>query len=218
MTTEIELQNDEYEDLEQTDDFEDELFAPYKSISKAAVVSLLFALFSLTGLLFPVLLSATAFGILFGILALRSLRRYPDELTGRSAAYLGLFGSVLLLGGGSIMHTYIYMTEVPDGYQRISYAELQPGEGLTEYGGPVLPTYLDSKRVFVKGYIHPGVSDMGEIRKFVLVPDMGTCCFGGQPAMSDMIEVTIVGQRGVRYAPRSASWPAFFTSRTASSR
>ena len=63
---------------------------------------------------------------------------------------------------------------------------------------------LDGKRIFVKGYVHPGVSDMGQIKKFILVPDMGTCCFGGQPKMTDMIEVTIVDGPGVRYSSAQA--------------
>jgi hypothetical protein len=29
------------------------------------------------------------------------------------------------------------------------------------------------------------------LKSFVLVPDLATCCFGGQPALTDMIEVTL---------------------------
>jgi hypothetical protein len=35
------------------------------------------------------------------------------------------------------------------------------------------------------------------------VPDMGTCCFGGQPKPTDMIEVYVPeGKPRVAYAPR----------------
>ncbi len=202
MTTEIQLQNDEYEDDEYPGDempvdSDEGLYEPYKSLSKAASLSVIMAFLSLVGLLFPIFLSAAAFAILLGVLGLRNLRRYPNELTGRPVALAGVVLGTMLLAGGTIMHTYLYMTEVPEGYERISFERLQPSESHPSD----LPMELDGKRVFVKGYVHPGVSDMGEIKRFILVPDMGTCCFGGQPKLTDMIEVTITGPRGVRYAP-----------------
>ncbi|MEO9591028.1 MAG: hypothetical protein ABJG45_05565, partial [Rhodopirellula bahusiensis] len=38
----------------------------------------------------------------------------------------------------------------------------------------------------------------GMLRQFVLVPDLGTCCFGGDPRSSDMIEVTLPPGEAVR--------------------
>ena len=58
---------------------------------------------------------------------------------------------------------------------------------------------LDGKKVFVKGYVHPSVSGQGPVKKFVLVGDMGTCCFGGPPKLAEMIEVTIVCDQAVSY-------------------
>ena len=49
---------------------------------------------------------------------------------------------------------------------------------------------LDGDRVFVKGYVFPG-GQKENLKQFVLVPDMGTCCFGGEPKLTDMIEVTL---------------------------
>ncbi len=175
---------------------------PYRAISKAAVVSLLLVFASLLALIFPTLLVLPAIGLMLGLLARRNLRRYPREVTGRIPALLGTLGCGLLLVGGAGYHIAIYLTEVPDGYQRISFDELQFEQPNRPTAVPDLPTQLDGKQVFVKGYVHPGVSDMGQIRRFVLVPDMGTCCFGGQPKLSDMIEVRIVGSSSVRYGTR----------------
>jgi hypothetical protein len=51
--------------------------------------------------------------------------------------------------------------------------------------------------------MHPGVASMGKVNHFILVPDMGTCCFGGQPKPTDMIEVFIPeGKERVAYSPR----------------
>ena len=179
---------------------DDDAYEAYRSLSKAAVGSLLSMLVGLAGLMFPALLGLAALGIVLGIVAWRNLRRYPDELTGRTAATLGLVGSILLLVGGASMHSYVYMTEVPEGYQRITFADLQPKTEHTASGQPEMPVELDGKRIFVKGYVHPGVASTGEIKKFILVPDMGTCCFGGQPKLTDMIEVTIRSGSGVRYS------------------
>ncbi len=201
MTTEVELHEEEYEDVDASYEADEDLYQPYKSVSKAAVFSLLLAIFSLTGLLFPALLVVASGAVILGFIGLRNLRRYPDELTGKTSALLGIVGGMVLLIGGSAMHTYIYVTEVPEGYQRITFEDLQPHDDAALVRGPInLPVELDGKRVFVKGYIHPGVADMGEIRKFILVPDMGTCCFGGQPALSDMVEVTVTGKHGLYYS------------------
>jgi hypothetical protein len=35
-------------------------------------------------------------------------------------------------------------------------------------------------------------------KKFILIPDLGTCCFGGQPRLTDMIEVTLTGNQTVK--------------------
>lgn len=200
MTTETQLDDIDYENPEVPYELEDEIYEPYRSVSKAAVFSLVMAVFALLGLVFPALLVSALLAVILGVVALGHLRRYPDELTGKATAILGIAGGILLLLGGSAMHSYIYMTEVPEGYERLSFSALDLAN--TSMGQPRLPTELDGKRVFVKGYVHPGVSELGEIKRFVLVPDMGTCCFGGQPDLSDMIEVTITAERGLRYMRR----------------
>ena len=34
----------------------------------------------------------------------------------------------------------------------------------------------------------------------MLVPDMGTCCFGGQPKLTDMIQVTLQDPMRTKYS------------------
>jgi hypothetical protein len=189
------------DDLRDDLEAEDEGYDVYRSMSKTAVASLVMGVLSLASVMFPALLVLAAAGIIFGLLAGRGFRRYPDELTGRGLAAVGLASSTMILIGGSIMHTYVYMTEVPDGYARISFSDLQP-KADTPGGTPMLPANLDGQRIFVKGYVHPGVGNTGHVKKFILVPDMGTCCFGGQPKLTDMIEVTLRTEQGVQYSQR----------------
>ena len=65
---------------------------------------------------------------------------------------------------------------------------------------------VDADRIVGDGRLDgrdPGVASMGKVNHFILVPDMGTCCFGGQPKPTDMIEVFVPdGKDRVAYSPR----------------
>ena len=168
---------------------QEEEYLRYRSISAQAVVALILAIVSLTAIFFVGLVFLPLIGIIVGLLALRTIRQRPDELTGGGMAATAVAICVLSAVASISWSAWVYVTELPDGYERIGYAELQPVE---ETGLPVSKRSLElnGQRVFVKGYIYP--DDRGaRVRQFVLVPDLGTCCFGGQPKLTDMIEVTL---------------------------
>jgi hypothetical protein len=172
----------------------------YRSVNRAAVSSVVLFLLGMTGLLFWQLLILPLAGILLGYSGYRSIKRYPDEYTGLRMAQAGMALCVLLLIGGASFHAFVYSTECPEGYERVSFTELQP-EGFMQ----VLPkraVQLRGKPIFIKGYIHPGVSGMDRVNQFVLVPDMGTCCFGGQPKPTDMILVHTTPDSRLAYGTR----------------
>jgi len=172
----------------------------YRTLNRAAVASVVLFMLGLTGLMFWQLLILPIAGIMLGYSALRSIQRFPDEYTGLPQARFGITACVLLLIGGIAWHTYSYATEVPEGYTRVSFSELQP-----EYGSPQLPkrvAELHKKPIFIKGYMHPSVSGRNKVNQFVLVPDMGTCCFGGQPKLTDMILVHTTPDARVAYGAR----------------
>jgi hypothetical protein len=152
-------------------------------------------------LAFPPFLALAALGLLLGVNGYRNVRRYPNEVTGRVPALVGILVCGLLLVGGSSLHVVVYATEVPEGYLRISFAELQPADERPDLPVPPSALELDGKQVFVKGYLYPD-GQQANIKRFVLVPDMGTCCFGGQPALTDMIEVTLEDPLRTAYARR----------------
>ena len=176
---------------------------PYRSISRGAIISLSLAVFSLLGFAFPSLLGFAVVGIVVGALAVRNIRKHPLEYTGEKIALLGVWGSGLLLLAGISFHVVIYLTEVPEGYEnnRISFYELQPSPFDKNEVIPQRAVDLNGQKIFVKGYMHPAVQGMGKVKHFVLVPDMGTCCFGGQPKMTDMIEVHLQTERGIQWSP-----------------
>jgi hypothetical protein len=174
-----------FSEVAQTSDF------PYRALSKGAIFSLLLFVIALLGLVptFEALIGFAAFGLIAGLMGLRTTRRYPREYSGGLLAQIGVMLNVFLLVGGVTMHTYIYLTEVPEGYERVGFYELKMPEKYADAPTP-RAIELDGEKIFLKGYIHPA-SGSGKLSKFVLVPDLGTCCFGGEPRSSSMIEVTM---------------------------
>lgn len=189
----------------------EEVDFPYRAPSRTAIASILFIPVALVGLMqvFMPMLAFAVVGLICGGLALRSIRRWPNEYSGRPLAVAGLALNGLLLVGGSTSHAYIYVTEVPEGYSRVSFYDLTQPDNQ-----PDVPTdralQLDGEDIFLKGYIHP-TSGSGLLRRFILVPDMGTCCFGGQPKSTDMIEVTLTKGQTVRAGLRRMKLAGRFT-------
>jgi hypothetical protein len=164
---------------------------PYRAMSSSAIASIIFAVVGLlAGLFFWPMLILCVVGALIGLVGYRKITRFPEEFDGKSIAVAGIALNLLIVAAGVSMHTYVYLTEVPEGYTRVQFYELQQSGEMDQ---PTAKAFeIDGQPVFLKGYIHPS-SGSGLLKRFILVPDLGTCCFGGQPKSSDMIEVTLVG-------------------------
>ena len=174
---------------------------PYRTVSKTAVISLILGLFSIGAFAAAPLLFVPVCGFFLGLYAYRNIRRYPNELSGTISALAGTALCALLFFAALTAHSVIYATEVPEGYERISFDDLQPRRERREWPVSNRALSLDGKRVFVKGYVYPDGQQFG-IKRFVLVRDLGTCCFGGQPKLTHMIEVTLEDPLRVEYAIR----------------
>ncbi len=177
-------------------------FLEYRALSRGAVVTLILAIVSPAYLMFPSLGFIPLIGTVVGLLALRSILKYPRELSGWVLGCVATGACGLVLVGGTISHVVTYATEVPDGYERISFQLLQPDPRRPQDLVPPEAISLDGRKIFIKGYVHPSVDGLGAVKQFVLVPDMGTCCFGGQPKLTDMIEVTTTPEYPVFYTRR----------------
>ena len=172
----------------------------YRALCATAIVALVFGFLSFSFLLAPQLLLFPIVGLIFSISALRKISKRPMELTGKPFALVGLVLSAVLLVSGTSLHAVIYAIEVPKGYDRISFFDLQPDE-TSRLPIPDSALQLDGQRIFIKGYVYPG--DMRHnLQTFVLVPDMGTCCFGGQPKLTDMIQITLKNPLRVDFSYR----------------
>ena len=166
----------------------------YKSVSRAAIASTVLGVLGLASFSMAFLLVLSIVGLVFAVLAFSAFRKFPDEITGKSIAKADFAICLSTCILAPTYHFYVYMTEVPEGYARVDFGSL-----LSPLGKPDFPPQeamdLDGKKVFIKGYIHPTSMDTMIAKRFVLVPDLGTCCFGGQPPLTHMIEVSLVGDQ-----------------------
>ena len=172
----------------------------YRAISSMAIAALVFGFISVVALLSPWLLVIPFLGAIMGWSALSKIKSRPRELTGKHFGMVGFGLSAVLFVGSALLHSVIYATEVPEGYQRISFRQLQPDKDSNE-PIPAEAVALDGKRIFVKGYVYPG-DERHDLQEFVLVPDMGTCCFGGTPKLTDMIEVKLAPPQRINFSYR----------------
>lgn len=182
---------------------EAEQYEQYRTLSFSAIVALVFGVISiptaLAASLNPLLLIFPFFGMLIGIYAVLKVRNRTDEFTGLGSAKIGLILSTVLLFSGAGYASYVYATEVPEGFQRISFSDLQPDPRYPQMQFPPLAQQLSGRQVFLKGYVYPD-EQLGDIKQFILVPDFGACCFGGQPKLTDMVQVTLEDPHRVQYS------------------
>ena len=180
----------------------------YKPIPPLAPVSALLGIVALSGLLSPLGLVFAVFGSVLGFVALLQIKNSEGDLGGGKLATLGLATSALLLVGGTALHIYTYKTEVPEGYQRVSFgADISKKGFVVEDGeGKAHPDIaaLQGKPLFLKGYMYPEGQPDG-ITSFILCRDNGQCCFGGQPKLTDMIKVKLTKGMTAKYDPNMVS-------------
>ena len=173
----------------------------YKSVSRAAIASVVLGVFGLTAFPIIFMLILPMMGLVFALLAFHAFRKFPEEMLGKPLAVVGLILCGITCTLAPVYHTYVYMTEVPEGFERVDFGKLKSGLGQPDVP-PAEALALDGKQVFIKGYIHPTSMDTVLAKRFVLVPDLGTCCFGGQPPLTHMIEVSLSGDLRARKSYR----------------
>jgi hypothetical protein len=174
-------------------------YQQYRALSVSAIVSLIFALLSPLTFFDWTMGVIPMVSIVLGVFALVRIRRFQNELSGALPARIGVTFSLLMLVGGWGWLSYDFMTEVPEGYIRAPFAELQSNAGRSELQAIANARQYDGKKIFIKGYTLPSVSGKN-MKQFIIVPDRGTCCFGGDPKITDMILVTLEDPHRVDYS------------------
>lgn len=185
----------------------------YRALHTGALIGLVLGILSI----FVVITAANTFegcllvapipvvGIFVSLRSLAKIRRQPEQYTGGTIAKLGLALSLLFLIGGVSYGGYVYATEVPDGYTRISFNTMKPDE-VQERGGVAVPpevAALEGQKIFIKGYIRPdSVTVPRGIDRFLLVRDNNQCCFGDLTKIKyyDQIDVAMAGPLRIDYS------------------
>jgi hypothetical protein len=170
----------------------------YRALSSAAVAAFVFGLLSLTALMDYWLVVVPIVGIIWGLIALRQVRARSAELTGRGLALCGLALSTVLVFAGPARVYYAEMSVLRPGESLISYEQLQPDPKVAGELVPQSAIDLNDKKVVIKGFVYAGSESEG-IKKFVLVRDAGTCCFGTNPKITDRIVVDLAVPGGMVY-------------------
>jgi hypothetical protein len=168
----------------------------YRALSSAAVAAFVFGLLSLTALMDYWLAVVPIVGIIWGLIALRQVRARSAELTGRGLALCGLALSSVLLFAGPARVYYGEISFLRPDERLMTYEELQPNSTVVGEVVPQSALNLNGKKVGIKGFVYAG-SQTERIKKFVLVRDAGTCCFGTNPKITDRIVVDLVAPDGV---------------------
>lgn len=176
----------------------------YRPICPSAVISMVLAVLGLVAFLTILGLVLPFLGLILGVVALLQVRGAKGEMGGRFLATSGLVLSCLVLTGGTAYHSYVFATEVPEGYERKSFNRDISKKGFVQRNGvtEISPAVkqLDGQKIFVKGYMYPLAQTEG-LPAFILVKDSEKCCFGGNPDQTDMIVIYMQEGLVVDYVP-----------------
>jgi len=199
-TSEAILESSNYDDT--ADEFQ------YRPLSTAALASVVFGVVSTLTFLAGnnslqaclMLCPIPVLGLICGLVALKKIRELPDQVSGFLPAIAGTVMSALGLFGGLSYAGYVHATEVPPGYERLSFHDLRPDD-IEKKGNEAVPrdvVALHTQNIFIKGYMRPSthVSQSGtpvrhNVSRFLLVRDSNECCFGDISTVKyyDKIEV-----------------------------
>jgi hypothetical protein len=186
----------------------------YRSLSGLAVASLVCGCISALTFVDWTLALVPVIGIALGWIALRRIRRNPEESLGEYWALAGmtLCGAFWVAGYCWLIYGFFHQT--PPGYELISYKMLQPDPNQPDQRVSGDAEMFDKRRVFIWGWMTPGRQRTG-IREFVLGDDPGTCNFcNPQPRPTQLIRVKLINNIKVDYTTHQIGVGGEFTIHT----
>jgi hypothetical protein len=170
----------------------------YRAVSASAVGSIALGMLALLTFLHWAFAAIPLLAIAAGWWALRQIERRPEELTGVRLAWTGICLALGFWLLGTAWLVLVGSSEVPMGYERIDYAELQPDYKVSS-DVPKRAADLENKRVYVKGYMMP-MRQQSRLKKFIICPTNGTCQYcTPNPKPTEMIRVKLGGDTTMDY-------------------
>jgi hypothetical protein len=171
----------------------------YQAINPLAVTSVVFGALSILTALHWSLTVVPIVGVILGWLSLRQIRKAPDEWIGLELAWSGIGLSAVLWMAGLSWLIFARVSEVPYGYQPVSYESLQPDPAKRTEWIPQTAVDMQDRKVYIKGYMQPRRQQTG-IKDFILCPSNGECPFCiPNPKRTEMIRVTLQGDLEASY-------------------
>lgn len=176
----------------------------YRPVPVIAVVGLILAVVSATAVFVWLVLPLCLLAFVISTVGLIMIRRSQGAYGGQGVALSGMFLSFVFLAGGISFQAYEYTTEVPEGYQRISFVKDISEKGIQVVDNVPAPppevAELEGKKVFVKGYIYQTKETQG-LHSFLFVKDNQSCCFGASPQIWDRLGVVMNDGKTINYHP-----------------
>jgi hypothetical protein len=110
----------------------------YRPVPALVPVSGAFVLLSVAAFIWDVLVLVPVVSLGLSVMALRQIRRSPREWSGLTAATMFAVLSGAAAVGSVALHAYNYATELPAGFERVSFARDISERGLCRAGWPGL--------------------------------------------------------------------------------
>lgn len=174
----------------------------YHPVPVLAVVGLVLAVLSAAAVFIWLVLPLCLLAFLLSGLGLWMIQRSKGTYGGRGVAIAGLFLSLTFFLGGIGFQVYAYQTEVPEGYERVSFTKDISDKRMRMEDGKISPppdvAAYDGKKVFLKGYIYQTKQTTG-LHSFLFVKDNASCCFGANPELWDRLGVVMEGDKTINY-------------------
>lgn len=174
----------------------------YRPMPLLAPIAAVLAVCSLIAYLGLFGIGLAIIGTFVGLLAVWVIRRSEGALSGMWLALAGLLLCATNAAAGIGLQVYHYKHEVPEGYTRVNFTQEISKRGFEVRDGvqrvPEAVEALAGKQIFLKGFMYPTGRTEG-LPGFLLLKDSGQCCFGGKPALQDMIGVRMVPGKEVDY-------------------
>ncbi len=171
----------------------------YRALSGLAILCLVLGVLSLATFVDWSLAVVPVLAMLLGWIAVRRIRRNPEETTGIGMVRVGVGLAAGFWIAGYVWLAYQYSHWAPPGYLAIAYQKLQPDPNNPEQRVPEEAMNLDKRKVFIRGYMAPGKQRL-RIREFVLAQEPGDCSYcKPTPMPTQLIRVKLKPPRTVDY-------------------
>ncbi|MFV0446443.1 MAG: hypothetical protein ACK5Q5_22955 [Planctomycetaceae bacterium] len=170
----------------------------YRPIPMSAMIGSVLAVLSITALLMWLAIPVAIVAAVVCLVAVVTIARSQGELAGLWLAAGGFVLASIMAVAGVLLTVHRYKTEMPPGYERVSFAHDISARGIGQQEvnggiGMVIPEEVKAlvgKDIYLKGFMYP-TGRRYDITDFLLCKDNAQCCFGGQPALQDMIAVRL---------------------------